>query len=149
MDECILYPEQYQLIYNVSFMLLASSMYALYKRLYFMSFGTGCVFLTSINYWYHPDYSWRRYLDMAMVQVMVNSQFYVARNAQYRKPFYIIYFVAIGMYPIGVYYYYQKLYWHSTYAHCLLHLFANIANFILYSGRVYAIESVKSSESKL
>jgi hypothetical protein len=141
--ECILYPEQYQLIYYVSFLSLASSMYAFYRRQYSISMGVGFVFFTSINYWSHPDYSWRRYLDMTAVQLTMYYQMYRARNAQYKTPFYIFLFIGISMYPIGVYYYYQHLYWHSTYIHCLLHVFANISNWVLYSGRIDELPLVK------
>ena len=56
--------EQTTIIYNISFLSLGSSIYAIYNGYYYMSIYPGGVFLTSINYWRKPDYSWRRYLDM-------------------------------------------------------------------------------------
>ena len=61
---CILEPQQCKLIYKVSFLSLGTSMYAFYNKHYSLSYVTGGVFLTSINYWKHPDYSWRRYVDI-------------------------------------------------------------------------------------
>ena len=93
--DCILEPDQYNLIFRASFLSLGSSVYAIHNGHYDLALCPGGVFLTSITYWVKPDYSWRRYLD-------------------YKK----------------------KLYWKSTYSHCMLHLIANIANIVLYSGRI-------------
>jgi hypothetical protein len=46
--------EQYSIIYNVSFLSLGSSIYAVYNGYYGLSDGA---FLTSVNYWRKPDYS--------------------------------------------------------------------------------------------
>ena len=134
--DCILYPEQYKIIYNVSFLSLGSSMYAIYNGYYDLSLVPGGVFLTSINYWIYPDYSWRRYLDMTYVSLALNYQVYKAYGSQYMIPYYSIMFAAASMYPLGIYYYKKKLFWHSTYAHCALHIISNIANILLYSGRI-------------
>jgi hypothetical protein len=134
--ECILRPEQYKIIYNISFLSLGSSMYALYTGYYDLSICPGGVFLTSINYWTYPDYSWRRYLDMTYVGLALTYQTYKAYNSQYMLHYYSLTLVAMAMYPLGVYYYKKKLFWHSTYAHCVLHLISNIANIVLYSGRI-------------
>jgi len=134
--ECILYPEQYKLIYNISFLSLGSSMYAVYNGYYDLSVCPGGVFLTSINYWIYPDDSWRRYLDMIYVSLALNYQLYKAYDSQYMIPYYSIMFAATSMYPLGIYYYKKRLFWHSTYAHCALHIISNIANIVLYSGRI-------------
>ena len=134
--ECILYPSQYNLIYNVSFLCAGSSIYAIYNGHYGLSICPGTVFLTSINYWNYPDYSWRRYLDMVCVKISLIYQIYRAYRSQYMIQYYILVLIASSMYPLGIYYYNKKQYWHSTYAHCLLHIIANIANVILYSGRI-------------
>jgi len=79
----ILEPDQYKNIYNVSFLALGSCAYAAYKGHYILSICPGGVFLTSINYWYYPDYSWRRYLDMTYVSLALFYQLYKAYGAQY------------------------------------------------------------------
>lgn len=134
--DCILPPEHYAVIYNVSFLSLGSSIYAIYNGYYSLSICSGGAFLTSINYWKKPDYSWRRYLDMTFVKLALLYQLYKAYNSQYMAQYYLLICFAIGMYPLGIYYYKKELYWHSTYAHCALHIIANIANIVLYSGRI-------------
>ena len=85
--ECILYPEQYKIIYNVSFLSLGSCMYAIYNGYYCLSICPGGVFLTSINYWRHPDYSWRRYLDMTYVKL---SFIYHGNTEKFQIPYRIV-----------------------------------------------------------
>ena len=133
---CILPRKQYKMIYNMSFLSLGSSMYAIYNGYYKLAICPGGVFLTSINYWIHPDYSWRRYIDIAYVCGAISYQLYKAYGSQYMIPYYSLMCVGCSMYPLGIYYYKKKLLWHSTYAHCALHLIANIANIVLYSGNI-------------
>lgn len=136
MSECILYPEQCRVIYKVSFLSLGSSIYAMYNGHYILSLAPGVVFLTSIHYWKYPDYSYRRYLDMTCVGLALKYHLYKAYKSEYSIPYYSITFLAVSMYLLGVYYYKKKLFWHSTYAHCGLHILANTANVILYSGKI-------------
>jgi hypothetical protein len=136
MDGCILYKDQYQLLWKSSWFTLISFIYAIYKQQYYLSISPGIVFITSINYWRKPDYSWRRYLDMTCVKCGFLYHLIRAYNAQYNKEYYTIVFFAASCYPIGIYYYDKKLYWHSTYAHCMLHIIANISNIVLYSGYI-------------
>jgi hypothetical protein len=42
--ECILYPEQYKLIYNLSFLTLGSSFYAVYNGYYYLAICPGGIF---------------------------------------------------------------------------------------------------------
>jgi hypothetical protein len=111
-------------------------MYAVYNGYYDLAFVPGGVFLTSINYWWKPDYSWRRYLDMAYVKLAITYQLARAYNSENRDLYYSITGLSIFFYVLGVYYYKKKLYWNSTYAHSMLHITANIGNIILYSGKV-------------
>jgi hypothetical protein len=134
--ECILYPEQYILIYNLSFLTLGSSFYAVYNGYYYLAICPGGIFLTSVNYWRKPNYSWRRYLDMSYVHLALMYQLYKAYRSQYMLQYYTITLIGVGFYILGIYYYKKKLYWHSTYAHCALHIISNIANFVLYSGKI-------------
>ena len=134
--KCILDKEQYIIIYRISYLLLGSSMYAVYNGYYCLAICPSGVFLTSINYWIYPDYSWRRYLDMTCVKLLLSYQMYKAYSSQYMIPYYSLMTLAIGMYILGIYYYNKRLYWHSTYSHCMLHIISNIANILLYSGRI-------------
>ena len=80
---------------------------------------SGCVFLTSVNYWRNPDYSWRRYLDMGYVKYALTCQLYKAYGAQYGRKYCAVTFIAVCFYALGVYYNKKSLYWHSAYAHCM------------------------------
>jgi hypothetical protein len=132
--DCILTEEQYSNIYNVSFLSLGSSIYALHNRHFALALCPGSVFLTSINYWRKPDYSWRRYLDMCVVKCALSYQLYAAYGSSHMLQYYALTGAAVGFYGLGIYYYKKNLHWHSTYSHCLLHVVANIANVILYYG---------------
>ena len=134
--ETILEEQQYSLIYRTSYLSLLSSLYAIYRCHYAVSLLPASIFLTSIHYWKKPDYSYRRYLDMAVVKSAIVCQHYVAYNAQYANIYYGIFAVGLFAYPIGIYYYQKKDYWKSTYAHMALHLMANIGSMILYSGYI-------------
>ncbi len=136
MMECSLYPEQYRIIYKISFLSLGTSMYALYNGHYDLSICSGGAFLTSINFWRYPDYSWRRYLDMIYVKLALCYQLYRAYRSTNMIYYYILTSLAVSMYPLGIYYHKQKLFWYSTYAHCALHIIANIANLFLYSAKI-------------
>jgi hypothetical protein len=134
--ETILEKEQYIVLYRVSYLSLFSALYAFYRTHYHLVIVPGSVFLSSIHYWKKPDYSYRRYLDMAVVKSAVIYQHYMAYNAQYANTYYAILYIAMLSYPIAIYYYNKKDYWASTYAHMILHIIANIGNIVLYSGYV-------------
>ena len=135
----ILIPEQYNLIYRVSWLSFASTLYALSNKHYTLFFVPGTIFLTSINYWRKPDYSWRRYLDMAVAKSMIIYQLSMAYKSEYSLTYYLITGTALSFYPLGIYYYKKKQFWKSTYSHITLHVLCNIGNFILYSGSPLAL----------
>ena len=132
---CILYPEQYNYLWKTSWCTLLTSIYAFYRGHYSFSVWTGSVFITSINYWRKPDYSWRRYADMALVKLCLAYNVYYAYNKENRMPYYIIIGTSACFYPLGIYFHKQGKYWHSTYAHSMIHIGANIANFVLCSSK--------------
>ena len=131
-----LLPKQYSTIFRIYFLSLGSSMYAVYHRHYILSLCPGGVFLTSIHYWSKPE-PWRRKLDMTYVFFALLYQSYKAYRSQYRMYYYSLTLIAGSMYPLALYYSRQKRYWRSTYAHCALHILANMANVFLYSGKMY------------
>ena len=130
-------PSQYTIIWNLSWLSLSSSLYAMYKGHYNLAFIPGGVFLTSINYWRKPEVSsWRRTLDVGYVNAALFYQLYKVyiTNAQYAKEYFFFTGLSVIFYPIGMYYYKKKKYWKHIIYHSGLHIFANVANFILYSG---------------
>lgn len=128
-----LLPSQYNTIFRFSFLSIGSSMYAVYHKQYALSLCPAGVFLTSIHYWRKPE-PWSRKLDMTYVVCSLLYQLYQAYRSTYRIQYYTLTLIAGSMYPLAIYYSRQKRYWHSTYAHCALHVIANVANLVLYSG---------------
>lgn len=124
----------YILIYKVSHLSLLSFFYALYRSQYTLAIVPVSVFLTSTLYWYKPDYSWRRYLDMVVVKSCFVYQGIMAYNADFGPEYYVIILVAISFYPIGILYDKKGDTLSSTYAHVMLHILANLANIVLYSS---------------
>ena len=109
-----LLPEQSLLIWRTSFLSLGSCIYALYKGHYYIAVVPGGVFITSINYWRRPDYSWRRYLDMAYVKLSLLYQLYHSYRSENRMLYYGILALSISFYPLGLYYHKKKKYWYSN-----------------------------------
>ena len=137
---CILYPKQYSYIYKISFLSFFSSLYAIYRGYYDLALVPGSVFLTSINYWRKPDYSWRRYLD---ITVVFSSIFYLTYWATKhavttRYYYYACLFIGLCFFMTGIFYKKTNDLWWSTYSHALFHVFGNLSGMILFSGFVTA-----------
>ena len=96
------------------------------------------VFATSLLYWRNPlRDSWRRTLDMAVVSTGVSYNSYYAY--QYTSPLQFQYYAVLIAASLGCYITSNYLIkcgrlWPATYAHAFIHLFANIANIVLYYG---------------
>jgi hypothetical protein len=131
--------EHYSCIFRVSFLSFLSSIYALYCGVYDLAIVPGGVFLTSVNYWRYPIHGWRRNLDMGYVASALIYQnyraYYMATEGHdYILLYYALMFFSIGCYPVSLHLHKKKDLRGSTYVHCLLHVVANIANLVLYSG---------------
>ena len=109
-NNCILQPEQYNFLWKTSFLSLFSSLYGIYKGYNDISYSTFAVFLSSINYWKKPNYSWRRYLDITVVNISLIYHLLRAQNSQYSKLYYSTLFTGICFFPLSKYYYNKKLY---------------------------------------
>ena len=135
---CILPREQSSFLWYLSWGALISFLFAVYRGHYDLMIVPGGVFLTSINYWRRPDYSWRRYVDMAVVQTSVVYQTWHAYTyrAQYATPYFFFVICAVMMFPVGIYYHKNDTHWISTGCHAMVHVFGNTANIVLYSGYV-------------
>jgi len=134
-DNYVLHPEQCKIIYNLSYVSLFSAVYAIYNNQYLLACCPGGVFFTSIYYWSKPTFdSPRRYIDIGYLSSSLSYQLYRAYYSQYMAQYYAIMICAVSFYPLGYYYYNRNRYWESTYAHCMIHIVANIGNIVLYSG---------------
>lgn len=132
-------PDQSKFLWYSSSLGLGSFIYDFYKKKYDISFATAAIFLTSINYWRHPTYCWRRKLDITTACSVASYCTFRAIGSQYQYPFNLALFSGLLFYPLGVYYYNKKKYWVSTYFHSAVHISANISNIILCSGEVIPI----------
>ena len=135
-DGCILYPEQCYFLCKISFLSLLSSIYAIYKGYYELALIPFGVFLTSLIYWYKPQNCWRRTLDVTYVKFALIYNLIRAWNSEFYILYYMTFVIGSCFYPLGIYLYNNNFFWESTYAHSMLHIFANISNIILYSGSV-------------
>jgi hypothetical protein len=143
----VLDASQANLLWRVSFLSLGSSFYAWYRGYDDLVMVPGGVFLTSILYWSYPDYSWRRTLDISYVCTALCYQLYKVFSAsfcEHKLAFLLFLGMGITSYVMGIVFYMQEKYWWSTYAHALLHVFANTSNLILYSGNIKSIKNIKN-----
>jgi hypothetical protein len=123
-------------ILNLSTLSFISSIYGIYRNHIFYAlipFSVGC---TTILYWTHPVNCWKRYLDICVAICGLAIQLTYAINAQYSYLYYAVNAMAILCYPIGHYYHNRGHIWAGTLWHGGIHIFGNIANIILYSGKI-------------
>jgi hypothetical protein len=134
----ILSKPQANILWRTSWFCCVSAVYAFYQKHYCLVLLPSSCFITSINYWRCPDYSWRRYIDIVVVNYSIAHQNYYAyvHNAENFRISFLFMEIGTCCFLLGVYFYNKKQYWLSTYFHALLHFFANIANIILYSGKI-------------
>jgi hypothetical protein len=134
--DTILEYKYYIQIYRVSYLILIALLYSLYNGHYNLAICPASIFLTSVHYWKKPDYSYRRYLDIVVVNTAFTYHHYMVYNAQYANIYYTVFLIAKILYLCGRYCDTKKLYLMGTYCHIGLHVLANIACIIVYSGRI-------------
>jgi hypothetical protein len=135
-NNCILHSDQCNFLWSTSWMSLVSSTYGMYMGVYDIASTTGLIFLSSINYWHKPDYSWRRYLDTGIVYFGLTYHVIRAYNSQYAIYYYSGITFSCLMFPLGIYFYKKKQFWKSTISNSALHIVANLSNMLLYSGYI-------------
>lgn len=138
-DSVILYPKQSYFIWKVSWLSLISSMYAISQGYNDLEIVPGGVFITSINYWRQPDYSWRRIIDMNYIRVALVYQLIRSYNSEYAAAHLLIMILGMTCFPLSWKYYNNGQWWLSVYIHSLVHIIGNIGNVILYSGKIEPI----------
>jgi len=136
-DGCILPREYYIILYFTSYLSLISVVYATYRGYYVLSCIPGLVFVSSILYWQRPDYSWRRRLNMAVINTALLMNCYVAWWAQQGWLYYGITSFAVCLYILAKVSYRRGYLLHATLYHIGLYLFGNIANIVMYSGYIH------------
>ena len=130
-------PEYAYMILQLAPLCFMSSCYALYAGhtldIAAVPLSVGC---STLLYWYHPTYSWRRTVDMAVVTTTVIYQSYRAANSENANAYFPVMSMAILSYLAGVHYDKKDKYVSMCF-HAGVHIFANIALTIVYSGKIY------------
>lgn len=142
-DGMVLPHTHYQFLYKTSWLFLGSAAYAYRMGHYDYVILPLGVWVTSINYWRKPDYSWRRYVDMFYAHFAVIYQGLSAYGAQYQTPFYVLWGLAVLSYLFAMYYKIKgngnRICWNSTLCHGNSHFLAFLCAIVLYSGNMPGI----------
>ena len=134
--ELIKYPEVYKNISYTSQLFLVSTILGLYNKLYDLALSCGIVYFTSCFFWIDPDNSYRRYLDLIMVQIGIYYHVIRAIESDHMISYYIL--VILSSY-CGIQSFYNfkvKKYNTSTLYHMLLHVGTNGALHVLYTSNI-------------
>ena len=148
----VLPPHLSRRIFYTSFLILGSVASAVANDLPVSAAMAVSLLATSLNYWRHPIFGWRRNLD---VFVATTSLFYqlAILSADAPAPARSLYFITVGCGGVC----YLRSRWQGIYHgdrstsslyHCGLHLCGNIGNLVLYDavGLNYAGWSRASSD---
>jgi hypothetical protein len=135
-DGCIIPIYQGYFLCIISCIHIVTFLYAFKQNQFFLSIFPFIVFFTSINYWRKPMYDWRRNTDIICVLTALSTHILHSFKAQNRTLYSYITTIALLFYPISWYLLKNKYVWSSTIAHSMIHIVAEIANVILYSGEI-------------
>lgn len=128
-------PEQAYLIWCLSWFGLFVGLFAVlrgYPIIGALHFGCGC---TSLLYWSDPDMrSWRRWLDIAWVQMSIITTTLLTWTAQYRYVFYCCLVLGATLYGAG--WLLMDSPWLAGLAHAGVHVCGNLATFVVVSGEI-------------
>jgi hypothetical protein len=131
-DGTVYHQTQYMYLWKTSWLSIISAIYAYNKghnNLALVPFG---VWFSSILYWWKPTNGFRRYFDMSIVFTGLTYQTIFAYNVKNCKYYFSVISIACFCYPISKYYYNKGNFWKSALIHSCIHIFGNIANFVLY-----------------
>lgn len=137
-DKLTLPPDQSLFLWSLSWLSLGSGIYAITQRHYDLSYVPLGVWLTSINYWRKPDFSWRRYCDIAFVHISLTYQIYRSIHASNRIPYWITLSIGCSFFPVACLLH-KKYCGISTLCHGMVHIIGNVSNCILYAGFIPSI----------
>lgn len=136
--DCILEKEQSNLLLLSSLSTLTSSLYCFYRGYALMASIPFAIYVTSVMYWWHPDYSWRRYLDIGLVNTLVPLHHIIVIRYGYELLVPYCFLCAGGFlsFLYGLILFNAGHKWPSTIAHAGLHILTNLGILVVYSGRV-------------
>jgi hypothetical protein len=112
----------------ISFLNLLSGIYSLQKSApdFFTIYLTG--FITSINYWRHPTYGFRRNVDMSFVVLAFIYSLFKCIMINKLKSYFITSIIVSFMYSFSKFCYNNNYIWTSTIIHSLIHVSVNMHN---------------------
>ena len=119
--------------------------YALYRKQYHFSIIPASIFLTSIHYWKYPIKSYKRNIDILVVNTLLPYQLYRSTDTKYANLHFVICLSATLFFPISIYFYNKKQYWLSTFLHMSMHILSNAANILLYSCQIKTVSLCSNS----
>ena len=124
-----------------------TAIYAIYRGHYISSLAPAGVFITSINYWRHPTYGWRRTLDVAYVMVGFFFMLAVAYYASNGSRYYIIATLGAACYPISHYFHNNGQEYMGTLMQSYIHILGNLALFVMFSGNIPHMNEIFQTEA--
>lgn len=104
---------------------LFSAIYAAWKRHYDLSAAALMIFASSMLYWSHPVYDWRRNLDIAVA--LLASAYFLKKafETKMRNTWLIIFLAIIMFYSFARYLNSIGMTHYSVMSHCVMHIVAN------------------------
>lgn len=128
--------EHYCVLYKSSFSSLIAALYAFYRGYYVVGLLPLGIFITSINYWRYPTYSWRRNADIGWVLFTIVYQCFVAFNSEYGFLYYFFGALSLSLYCVSYYLFNRNYAWYSIIAHMGTQITGMIGYILLYAGNI-------------
>jgi hypothetical protein len=131
----IVYPAQARTLWYFSWITAGSTALAAYHSHTPLTLSTLGITTTSLIYWWHPTYSWRRICDMTVVQIGLWLHLYNAFTSDIGLDYYVLMFAAVAFYPVSLYAHAVGDTWGGVLSHMMVHFIANIGNYVLYTHK--------------
>jgi len=132
----ILELSHYNFIFTTAQTILLAALYSYYKGHGWLCMLPGSTWITSVIYWWYPDFSWRRYLDIAVVLITLSIQHIIAYNAEHSVTYYVFCLCGGCFFIMSQFFYMCNEHWASAVSHGFLHIMTSIGTMVLYSGKL-------------
>jgi len=120
-------------IYYISWIMLFTSFYGIYKMYFTLGFLTFIVFSSSINYWRNPIDNIIRLIDLIISFSAILLTVYYVQFCKHLHIYYFLLLIITICYFSSKYYRYQENYMLCTIFHCGVHVTGNICNLLIYN----------------
>ncbi len=121
------FPEEYKYLYYTSWSFLPTLLVAFESKIYDLSIITFLVGFISLNFWREPSYSWRREMDMYIVQLGVDYYFVRSFDSSVGYIFCILFLLSLYGFKESLIYYNDKKYGLAVINHGAMHIGTNIS----------------------